>query len=437
MRAYLSAAILFILMSGQLHAQNYPVYNAYFVNPYLYNPAAVGTSQAFLFLHHRQQWTNVEGAPQLSAISYNTLIDQSRSGYGIKLSSYKRGLLNTTDVSLSYAYSVPLSQNNYLSFGLSAGAISNSVDFKKATNPNDPALTAETANGIQPAANFGILLQSSSGLNFGIVLPQLFSPAFAAPSFSGTSFSPLDNVIGTLGYKKIVESKLVRKNVKGAKKTTKTDAQVAPLELYFTYKYAKAGNNQFEALGKLNLSDNFWVAAGYRQDYGLLAHTGLNFNKFMIGYSFELANQPEAGFSSGSHEIFLGLKIGQPKKFKKAVTVLRSALKSNIEQQHQARFRHKEEIESTDSEANKKATKQHYIVVASFADFAKADTYKTKLTAEKYNADVFYNKNDRKYYVYVFTTTKLSDAHDELKNLKTQSNLKTARILTIEIIQEN
>jgi type IX secretion system PorP/SprF family membrane protein len=436
MRAYISAAILFVLLNGQLYAQNYPVYNAYFVNPYLYNPAAAGTSQAFLFLHYRQQWVNVEGAPQLYALSYNTLIDQSRAGYGIKISSYKRGLFNTTDLSLSYAYSIPLSQNNYLSFGLSAGAISNTVDFKKATNPNDPALTAEAANNLQPAANFGILLQSSSGLNFGIALPQLFSPAFATASFNGTGVSPFDNIIGTLGYKKVVESKLVRKKVKGAKKTIKSGGGVAPLELYFTYKYAQAGNNQFEALGKLNLSDNFWVAAGYRQDYGLLAHTGLNVNKFMIGYSFELANQPEAGFSSGSHEIFLGFKIGQPKKFKKVVTVLRSTLKSNIEQQHQARFRHKEEIESTEPESNKKATKQHYIIVASFADFAKADTYKTKLTADKYNAEVLYNKKDRKYYVYVFTTTKLSDAHDELKNLKTQSNLKTARILTLEITEE-
>ena len=51
------------------------------------------------------------------------------------------------------------------------------------------------ANNLQPAAGFGILYRSGSGLNIGVSLPQLFPPAFNSDaSFSNTTVSPADNV---------------------------------------------------------------------------------------------------------------------------------------------------------------------------------------------------------------------------------------------------
>jgi type IX secretion system PorP/SprF family membrane protein len=433
MQAYKVIVTILVLLSFRLNAQNYPVYNAYFANPYLYNPAAAASNQAYLYFHHRLQWLNVDGAPQLFAASYNTLIDQTRSGFGAKLSSYKRGLLNTTDISLSYTYSIPIGETSYLHYGVSAGAISNTVDTKNATNPSDPALSGDAANNIQPTANFGILLQTSSGINLGISLPQLFSPTFVSPTFADTKVSPLDNIIATLGYKKSVIGKLVTKRIKGVKRTVKSDDGVAPLELYATYKYSAAGTNQFEGIAKLNVSSNFWVGAGYRQDYGFTAHTGLNVNRIILGYSFELANQPEAGFSGGSHEIFLGLKIGSPKTFKKPAPVFRSALQITNQPQHRARFQPQEAVQeqSADSETGKKASKRYYVVVRTFNDFAKADAYKKKLIDDKFNAEVFYYDKDRKYYVQVLSTLKASEANEEARNLKNYSKLKDAKVLIV------
>src|SRR5690606_2263001 len=101
----ITVIIALIASCGTALAQNYPVYNSYYINPYLYNPAEAATEYAYVFVNHRQQWLNVEGAPVLTTLTFNTMLDQSRSAVGVRLSSYKRGILNTTDALFTYAYS--------------------------------------------------------------------------------------------------------------------------------------------------------------------------------------------------------------------------------------------------------------------------------------------------------------------------------------------
>src|SRR5687767_5187146 len=103
MRYFFNFLILLLVCCGAYgtsHAQNFPVYNSFYVNPFLYNPAEALTEYTQVFALHRQQWLNIEGAPTVSALTFNTLMNESRAGVGGKFSSYKRGLLNTTDVTL-------------------------------------------------------------------------------------------------------------------------------------------------------------------------------------------------------------------------------------------------------------------------------------------------------------------------------------------------
>jgi type IX secretion system PorP/SprF family membrane protein len=411
-------------------AQNYPVYSGYYVNRYLYNPAEALTDYTYVFINHRRQWLGVEGAPVVSTINVSTSFKNSRAGIGGKISSFERGLLNTTDLSLTYAYGFPVNQKNSLFFGLSAGAVTNSIDINKVSDPSDPAIAGYLANNIQPAANFGMLYRSASGFNFGIVLPQLFVPAYNAPSsFSGTTFSALDNVIVTAYYRHVTDGKMMIKKKKGIRAKVKANDVVAPLEFYVTYKYEKIGTSQLEVLAKLNLSEHFWLGGSYRQSYGFSGITGISYNKFILSYAYELGGQPEAGFSSGTHEIQLGLKLGKQKKFIKPAPNFRSKLKTTNEQ-HIARFQ--QTVEDTDQvESQEDDKKKYYVVIKVFADFNSADQYKKKLIEEKYNANIFYNEKDRKYYVHVLETSKASEAHDEAKNLKTFTKLKDARVLTI------
>ncbi len=421
-----------LLCGTLLQAQNFPVYNSFYVNPFLYNPAEALTEYTQVFALHRQQWLVVEGAPIVSTLTFNTLLNESRAGIGGKFSSYKRGLLNTTDVTLSYAYGIPMGQKNWLFLGLSGGAISNSIDITKVTDPNDPAIANYLANNLQPAAGFGALYRSSSGLNVGFSFPQLFPNVYNSDaSFSNTTVSPSDNVFVTIYYKRKVESKIVSRKQGGLKRKVRTEEAIAPLEMYFNYKYSKFGNSQFEFLGKLNLTQHFWLGGSYRLPYGFTGNFGINTQRFILGYSYEPANQPQDGFSQGSHEVILGLKLGSLKKFKRAAPVLRSTLTKAPTEKHTARFQ--DTVEDPDQIAQSQSTnkKKYYVVIRLFNDFTQADSYKRKLITDKFNAEIFYNPQDKKYYVHVLETFKASEAHEEIRNLKTYTKLKGARLLVV------
>ena len=412
-------------------AQNYSVYNSYYINPYLYNPAEAASEYTYVFANHRQQWMNIEGAPVFSTVNFTTMLDNSHSAIGVKLSSFRRGLLNTSDAALTYAYGIGLSEKSRLYFALSAGAITNQINLDEA-DPSDPAIANYLADNLQPAANFGFMFKSESGFNFGVALPQLFAPKFnSAASFENYSVSPLDNVIATAYYRKKLSGKMVNRRRKGVNQKVKTDESYAPLEVYVMYKYAQAGNSQAEATVKLNLSQNLWVAAGYRQSYGLNGSLGLAISKFLLSYSYEPGNQPEPAFSQGTHEIQLGLRLGSLKTFRRKSPVLLSRLRQQT-QQRSSRFKQEVPPLNNAIQLTTVAKTKYFVVVKVFTDFTAADKYKKELREENFNANLFYYEKDRKYYVHILETEKASEAHQEVRNLKTYTKLNTARVLTIE-----
>jgi len=278
-----------------------------------------------------------------------------------------------------------------------------------------------------------MLFRSESGLHFGVFLPQLFTPKFySSGSFEHTEISPFDNVFVTAYYRKRVSNQIVSRRRKGVNRRVKIDEAYAPLEVYVLYKYSKFGNSQAEAMAKLNLSPNFWLGAGYRQSYGMSGNVGLNFNKFLLSYSYEPGNQPEPAFSRGSHEIQIGLRLGERKDFRRKAPELRSRLTSTATTRRSSRFQ--QEIPPLNSGIQRTTVDKarYYVVIKVFTDFTSADEYKQELRKDKFNANVFYYEKDRRYYVHVLETEKSSEAYQEARNLKTYTKLKTARVLVIE-----
>jgi hypothetical protein len=276
------------------------------------------------------------------------------------------------------------------------------------------------------------MLKLESGFNFGVAIPQLFIPKFnSSASFENTSVSPMDNILVSAYYRKRLSGKMINRRRKGVNQKVKTDESFAPLEFYALYKYAKAGNSQAEAMVKLNLSQNFWLGAGYRQSYGMSGSLGIAISKFLLSYSYEPGNQPEPAFSQGTHEVQLGLKLGSRKTFRKKSPVLLSRLR---QQTVERSSRFKQEIPPLNSGIQRTTVNstKYYVVIKVFTDFTAADKYKLELRGDKFNANVFYYEKDRKYYVHILETEKSAEAHQEVRNLKTFTKLNTARVLTIE-----
>jgi len=418
--------LVLLLSCNPLQAQNFSLYNSFYVNPYLYNPAEAATSNAAAFVNYRKQWLSVEGAPTVATINYNTQIDHSRAGFGMKASTFSRGLLNTSQMLLTYTYGVPFGENNVLYFGISGGGSSSSLDISKASDPNDPALSSYPS-GFQPSADFGLKWASPSGISLGAALPQLFGTIYPTEGRSKTGLAPFDNMLFTFSFRKQLEQKKsLRRSGRRAKLTS--SARYAPLELYFIYRYSAFGTNQYDGLGKLNLTDNFWLGVGYRQQYGIIPSLGFSLSNLIVNYSYELGSSPENGFSMGSHELQIGLRFGQEKHFKFKVPVLRSSLKTETTH-HDPRFR--ERTADQEEAYRPEDKKRYYIYVKSFTTFDEAEDLKRKLHEQKYNGQIYFYPRNKQYYVYTFESSNLNEANQELKNLKTYTKLKEAKLLTI------
>ncbi len=421
-----------VWVSVPSQAQNYPVYSSYPTNLYLYNPAEAATGNLWVLANHRQQWLGLEGAPRVSTLSITTLLDKKRVGLGGRLSNYQRGLLSNTEALATFAYGLPVSDKDALYFGLSGGIVTRGFDQSQAVDPSDPAIANYLAEKWLPAGSAGVVYKSGTGFNLGVSLPQMIATSTLTETNESTGFSPFKQVWFTAYFRQPPPDKPAPKKSKSKKGTS------SPLELYTTYKWSSYQTSQFEAIARLHLHTHLSVHAGYRQQYGLLAGLGLSYEQFLLTYTFEPGGQPESGFSRGTHELQAGLRIGNKKSLKRKAPVIKSALQDRGEEIHNPRFRENlndpEELEKFDQKLEEKvSTKKRYLVVARiFTDLAAADAHKKKLIADKFNADIYYYPKDRRYYVYVFQSTKSHEATTEIKNLKTYTKLKNVRLVTIE-----
>ena len=424
---------LLLMFSTGLLAQQLPVYNHFFINPYLYNPAEAGAEgYTTLHLNHRQQWRGIDGAPVVSTLTFELPFNSRSGNLGIYLRSYDRGLLTTQDIMASFAYRIFLSKASTLSFGLSAGVTTNGVDMAAIDDPDDPVLSDFLNNNMQPAANAGLVLSTASGFNLGVSLPRLFSQEFTFnQNFKNTSFSPFEEVFITAYYKKRYGKKIVTKRIKGANRRVNIEGTYAPLQFYMIYRYSQLVDERIEAMLKLDLGDHVYVGASYRLNYGMTGMVGFNFGDLSLGYAYEPAGEQVSGFTNGTHEINLRIRFGERKEHVIPEPVLKTVQKSD---ERSARFSSEDIDEGKDSMTGKvDSKKKYYVVVKSFKDFNSADTFVRRLAEKELYTNIFFNKADKKYYVYTYETLKLKEAKEQEKAVYQLTKYRSVMILTIDL----
>ncbi len=126
-RSIAAAIFLSFAIQTSVKAQLNPLATQYFQNQYLFNPAMAGINNGLnINMAVRKQWSSIPGAPFTQAISADYLL--SRAAFGINVYNDQSGLLKTTRAVATYAYHIPLGQNNQkLNFGVSAGISSQRV----------------------------------------------------------------------------------------------------------------------------------------------------------------------------------------------------------------------------------------------------------------------------------------------------------------------
>jgi len=270
--------ILFLILisTTSLFAQQDAQYTQYMYNTVSVNPAYAG-SRGHLSIGalHRSQWVGLDGAPTTQTFNIHSPIGYRGVGLGLSVVNDKIGPTSETNFDIDFSYTLYLSTEGRLSFGLKGGGNLLDVKFSELNQfTADPTLATDIDNRFSPNFGAGIYYHNEH-FYAGLSVPRFLETSH----FDETTLSTAKEQMNFLKFKPTLLTKLV---------------QGAPL--------------QVDLSANFMLSDKFILGAAYRWDAAVSGMFGFNISEgFLIGlaYDREVTELGSAAFNDGSFEVIL------------------------------------------------------------------------------------------------------------------------------------
>ena len=288
MRFILLTLLIYILqgIAIDVHAQLNPIGALYFQNQYLGNPAMAGRKGFDVNMGYRKQWSNIPGGPSSQILTGEYAFTRN-AGIGLNVSNETSGLFKSLRSVASYAYHMPLNENNTkLSFGLSLGFLNERLSREDMNgDPNDIIVANYNQSEAHVDGDFG-LAYTSNKLSVQAALPNIkvfFQRDLVNQSINHpTFFSAVSYKIDSENpYGISLEPKVVYRGIKGLNNILDIGASVS-------------------YVNKVNLFGMYHSIGS--ATFGL----GMNYQSFSIIGIYSTNTSSLAGYSSGNFEI--GLK---------------------------------------------------------------------------------------------------------------------------------
>ncbi|SHL25933.1 type IX secretion system membrane protein, PorP/SprF family [Chitinophaga jiangningensis] len=238
---------------GNTNAATTPLGIQFFLDPYMANPSFAGLDSGLhISIAYRKQWTDMPGSPQTKLLAANGYIGH-RVGAGLQVYNDVAGLLSNTRVAGTYAYHLPLGDDNqHLNFGISGVFYSKYINAKDINgDPNDPSVGAFNRRDNYFESDFGISYTDSHWMVQAAV-PNIFSVTREESRVVGT-----EKFIAGTGYKFFIGEeisfatpKVFYRNVYGHESVVDAGVQVGFLR------------NLFDVTGMYHSTGNFTAGAG-------------------------------------------------------------------------------------------------------------------------------------------------------------------------------
>ncbi len=314
--------IFCFLVANFSFSQQMAQYSQYLRNQFMVNPGAAGLYDfTDVTLGSRIQWAGFNNTPKttyvsfsapingLSRVKYNPSLHMStgpvknpvintgklKHAIGSQMVADEYGAFRKINFSGTYAIHIPITKNYNLSFGTKLG-ITNHTFLKdraivaNAINDNTYAsFTTSQTNVSTMDIGAGFYLYSSN-LFFGIAADQLTGDKIKFGTGSA-NFDPRTHFTVTGGYK-----------ISVATNFTLTPA--------FLIKYMNPIVPTIEFSTQFEYAEWLWTAVSYRHKDAVVAMAGLNIsNRFKFGYSYDFSISKFSTYSSGGHELILGIML--------------------------------------------------------------------------------------------------------------------------------
>ncbi len=291
--------ILPLLIAGSclqaLHAQQLPQFSQYNSFDYLYDPAVAGSRPWFeVRSGHRNQWTGIKDAPRTFVLSTTTPLGRNM-GIGGYIFTDNVGPSRRTGMQLTYAYHLRITDDIKLGMGLSFGMLQFLIDGSKIQmhDPDDPLMDDQLRGALMPDATFGVYLYHPKWW-FGAAAPQLMRNRvrfFDVHDPTNSVLAPHYYAMG--GYRLALGD----------------DFKIEPS---FLVKYVDPVPPKVDLTATLRYRDMVWLGATYRTEDALSFMVGYWLKKtFQFGYSYDLTTTALRNYTSGTHEVMLGITFGK------------------------------------------------------------------------------------------------------------------------------
>lgn len=277
------------LWQGPCYAQQLPHFSQYMQNDFVINPAVAGSyDYSPILLTFRSQWTGFNDAPMTQTVSAHTSLLETM-GVGGFLFNDKTGPISRMGLQLAYAYHLRVGSRSWLSFGVGGMMYQHSIDKSLITldEPDDAAMLGDKNRKFMADAVFG-MKYIFEGFYFGFSAPQL--------------------VQSELKINDSNLNKLVRHYFVNTGYNIKISDNFG-LEPSVLFKAISSAPMQLDANLKFIYKDMVWLGTSFRNSDAAIVMVGLKKNNFQFGYSYDATLSEIKKYSSGSHEIVLGLLV--------------------------------------------------------------------------------------------------------------------------------
>ncbi|MFN4764669.1 type IX secretion system membrane protein PorP/SprF [Gillisia sp. Q332] len=285
-KIYLLISVLFVgLWTTQ--AQQLPQFTQYMYNTISINPAYAGSRDAFsLTALNRNQWAGISGAPRTQTLSIHSPIRNEQIGLGLSVINDKTGYENYTYLYGDFSYTINVSQDVTLSFGLKGGFSYYDLDEDLFSEPSvlqDPFFR-EQFNKWTPNFGAGLFL-SSQKWYVGLSAPKLINN---------------DNN----DFSEYVALEQVHYYMTGGYVFDLSDTwKLRPTALA---KVTSGAPLSFDMSSTFIYDEKLYLGATYRIDDAIGAFIDFQiFEPLRIGYGYEYSISDLRPYTSGSHEVIL------------------------------------------------------------------------------------------------------------------------------------
>ena len=299
----ISTLFIFMYVALNAIAQQVPLYTQYMLNEFIINPAAGGKYEFFeAKSNNRYQWKGITDAPRTYILSVNGPLRSRKVGLGGYLFTDITGPTRRTGIYASYAYHLKINDQIKLGLGLSAGLLQFTVDGSKINlhDDADVALGNSLQSVLLPDFGFGLNLYSKQ-----------FSLGFSAPQL-------VQNKLNLYESNSSIASKLEDHYfINGAYRIRPTES--IEIEPSFLVKVLKPVPTQLDIGLKVTYKQLLWIGGAFRSKDAYSAMLGLCIQKhitFAYAHDFTFSNLKN--YSSGTHEILVGIKFIRARKEKTA-----------------------------------------------------------------------------------------------------------------------